>query len=144
MIFSFGSHSNKHEYIEIDVLRYEREPVGEYHDDSWLNAKISVGVGGFRGKMDVSLMSYELKGFLESLQALYKNLKGEAVLETMEDQIELKLKGDGKGHIELIGRILDQAGIGNCLNFSLRFDQTELFNSICRLEDVVNKFPIRS
>lgn len=142
MIFSFGTRSNN-ERIEIDVLRYERQPVGEYYDDNWLITKITVGAGGFRGKVDVSLMTDELKEFLGSLQELYKTLRGEAVLETMEDLLELRLQGDGKGHIKLFGRVLDQAGFGNCLNFSLSFDQTELFGSISQLEDVVSAFPVR-
>jgi hypothetical protein len=34
MTFSFSQ--SQHERIEVEVLRYERQPVGEYHDDNWL------------------------------------------------------------------------------------------------------------
>src|SRR5207253_7730240 len=40
MTFSFGQ--SEHERIEVDVLRYERSPVGEYHDDNWLTSQVSV------------------------------------------------------------------------------------------------------
>ena len=40
MIFSFGQ--SQEERIEVDVLDYERAPVGEYWDDNWLNVEIRV------------------------------------------------------------------------------------------------------
>ncbi len=143
MIFAFGPHSKENEGVEIDVLRYEREPVGDPHDDNWLTVKIEIAAGGFRGKAGACILTWELKRFLESLQSLYKTLHGEAVFQTLEEQIELKLSGDGKGHIHLDGKVLDQAGVGNCLTFEIDFDQTELFGSICELEDIVEHFPVR-
>jgi hypothetical protein len=141
MIFSFGKHSSEH--IEIDVLRYEREPIGDYHDDNWLKIKILVVAGGFQGKVAASIMTKELNEFLKSLRVLYKTLQGDAVFKTLEDQLDLKLCGNGKGHVQLIGKILDQAGVGNCLNFKFILDQTELVGSISDLEQVVNTFPVR-
>lgn len=143
MIFSFGKRSNKNEYLEIDVLCYERKPIGDYHDDNWLTVKLVVIVGGFQGKTGASITTDEIEEFLKSLQVLYKTLKGEAIFKTLEDQLHLGLCGDGKGHIELNGKILDQAGIGNCLNFKLTFDQTDLISSISELKEVVNAFPVR-
>jgi hypothetical protein len=34
MTFSFRQ--SEQERIAVDVLHYERAPVGEYHDDNWL------------------------------------------------------------------------------------------------------------
>ena len=48
MTFSFGQ--SQHERIDLDVLRYEREPVGEYHDDNWLTVKIQVCAGNPRAR----------------------------------------------------------------------------------------------
>ena len=47
MTFSFGQ--SERERIEVDVLRYERAPVGEFHDDNWLTVAIRVQAGGFSG-----------------------------------------------------------------------------------------------
>jgi hypothetical protein len=142
MIFSFGQSEN--ERVEIDVLRYERPLVGEYWDDNWLRVEIRVQAGGVRGKVTVAILTGELEKLLSELRPLYKTLSGSVNFKTMEAQLTLVLVGDGKGHIELRGEILDQPGIGNRLNFVLQFDQTQLATSIRELERVMAQFPIRS
>ena len=141
LIFSFG-HSER-ERIEVDVLGYERSPVGEYWDDNWLNVEIRVCAGGFRGKAAATIITSELEKFLSELRPLYEKLDGVAEFMTMEEQLGLRLTGDGKGHIELRGEVADQAGIGNRLHFNLRFDQSQLQKSIRELELVVETFPVR-
>jgi len=142
MIFSFGQ--SEHERIEVAVLGYERAPVGEYHDDNWLKVEIRVGVGGFHGTVDAAILTDELAAFLRQLRPLFESLRGMAEFTTLEGQLHLRLAGDGKGHIELVGDVADQAGIGNRLHFTLDFDQSQLGASIRELETVVAAFPIRS
>lgn len=141
MTFSFGQ--SQYERIEVDVLRYEREPVGEYHDDNWLTVKIQVCAGDFRGKTDAAILTAELLGFMTQLRALYDTLAGSAEFTTLEEQLKLRLSGDGKGHVELVGEVSDQPGIGNQLHFTLHFDQSQLGASIRELERVISEFPVR-
>ncbi len=142
MTFSFGQ--SEHERLEIDVLSYERQPVGEYYDDNWLRVEIRVHAGGFRGKVSATILAAELDGFLQKLKSLYQTLSGNAEFITLEEQLTLNLIGDGKGHIELRGEVTDQPGIGNRLSFTLQFDQSQLAGSIRELERVVAQFPVRS
>ena len=141
MTFSFG-HS-EHERIEIDVIRYELSPTGEYWDDNWLVVEIHVRAGGFRSKTSATFITTELIDFLSKLRPLFETLKGEANFDTMEKQLSLRLIGNGKGQIELLGEVLDQPGIGNRVNFKLCFDQSQLGSSIRELEQVVSQFPVR-
>jgi hypothetical protein len=141
MMFSFGQSEN--ERIEIDVHGYERKPVGEYWDDNWLTVEIRVKAGGFRGKASATIITNELTKFLSELHPLFEMLSGSAGFATMEGQLSLKLVGDGKGHIELLGEVADKAGVGNRLHFSLRFDQSQLGASIRELERVTSAFPVR-
>jgi len=140
MLFSFGG--PKHERIEIDV-RYERPPSGDYHDDNWLTAAIDVSAGGFRGKAEASILTEELVSFLGQLQALFKTLEGSAELITLEQQIYLRLTGNGKGHIEMKGELGEMPETGNRLRFELDFDQTDLAASIRELEKITTQFPVR-
>jgi hypothetical protein len=142
MTFSFGP--SERERIEVDVLRYERSPVGEYHDDNWLASQVSVCVGGFRGKVDLAIVTDEVAAFLTQLRPLYESLSGMAEFTTLEAQLHLRLTGDGKGHIELVGEVADQPGIGNRLHFTLRLDPSQLGTSIHELEKVTAKFPVRA
>ncbi|HEY9175878.1 MAG TPA: hypothetical protein VI136_26660 [Verrucomicrobiae bacterium] len=141
MIFSFGQ--TQHERIEVDVLKYERDPVGDYHDDNWLWVKIRVQAGGFCGKTDAAILTTELLGFLERLRVLHDTLEGSAEFSTLEEQLTLNLAADSKGHVELRGEVLDQPGIDNKLHFTLSFDQSQLRASIRELEKVLSAFPVR-
>jgi len=141
MMFSFG-HSEQ-ERIEVEVHGYERAAVGEYYDDNWLTVEIRVRAGGFRGKASATIITAELTKFLSELRPLYQALSSTAEFTTMEEQLSLRLVGDGKGHIELHGEVADQPGIGNRLHFTLRFDQSQLGASIHDLEQVTLQFPER-
>ena len=141
MIFSFGQ--SERERIEVDVLRYERAPIGEYYDDNWLTAEIRVQAGGFDGNAAAVIVTDELVRFVAELRPLFETLSGSAEFTTIEDQLALKLVGDGKGHIKLRGVVLDHKGYGNCLHFTLEFDQSQLRASISELEQVVKNFPVR-
>lgn len=142
MKFSFGR--SEHECIEVDVVRYERPAAGEYYDDNWLTIQIGVQAGGFRGRVDAAVLTGELGAFLMALRPLYETLRGDAEFSTMEEQLHLRLIGDGKGHITLTGELLDQPGIGNRLHFTLQLDQSELAASIHELERVTAQFPVRA
>ena len=141
MTFSFGQ--AQHERIEVDVLRYERAPTGEYHDDNWLTVEIQICVGGFRGEAGAAILTGELVAFMSQLRPLFETLRGSAEFATLEEQLILRLTGDGKGHIQLRGEMADQPGIGNRLHFTLQFDQSQLGESIRALETVISKFPVR-
>jgi hypothetical protein len=141
MTFSFGQ--LEHERIEVEVLRYERAPVGEFFDDNWLTVQVRVSVGRFRSTVDAAFLTGEFVAFLTQLRPLYESLSGTAEFATLEEQLQLRLTGDGKGHIELVGEVADQPGIGNRLHFTLQFDQSQLGVSIHELERVIAEFPIR-
>lgn len=141
MIFSFGQ--SQHERIEIEVLRYERFPVGEDYDDNWLTVQIRVWVGGFRGTVDGAFLTEELVGFLDQLRPLHQSLLGTAEFDPLEGPLHLCLTGDGKGHIELVGEVADPPDRGNWLHFTLHFDQSQLGASIRELGGVISAFPVR-
>ena len=142
MVFSFGM--SEHERIEVDVLQYERSPNGDYDDDNWLKSQVRIAAGGFRGKVDAAIVTGELTAFLAQLRPLYDSLRGGAEFSALEGQLHLRLTGDGKGHVELAGEVADQPGIGNRLHFVMRFDQSQLGNSIRELEKVSSSFPVRA
>ena len=141
MIFSFGGLEK--ERLAIDAEGYERTPVGETYDDNWLRVEVRVAIGGFTGKAKCAIQTSELASFADELKGLFETLKGTAKFETLEDQLGLTLTGDGRGHIDLKGHLVDQAGIGNQLNFKLTLDQSDLGNSLRELESVVSTYPFR-
>jgi hypothetical protein len=141
MIFSFGL--SERERIEVDVLRYERSPVGDVHDDNWLSVSIRVRAGGFQGNADAAILTWELVKLASDLRPLVDKLSGAAEFLTLEEQLSFNLEGKGKGHFDFHGEVLDQAGMGNRLRFTLKFDRSSLDSSLRELEAVIVKFPQR-
>jgi hypothetical protein len=105
----------------------------------WISSRAQVHAGKFQGAADLYLEAGDLKRFSEPVETLYRTLKGEAALNTIEDQISLLLTGDGKGHIELKGTLLDRCGTGNRLNFVLQYDQTLLWQTVSALRDALGQ-----
>ena len=141
-LFSLGG--SRHERVEVIVSGYERQPVGDYHDDNWLAVEVSLSVGGFRGRFPASFLTEELLTFRAQIAELYKTLKGEAEFVTIEGQLFLSLIGNGRGGVSLRGEAWDGAGIGNHLQFELELDQTQLAATLRELDDVIERFPIRA
>jgi len=141
---SFSIGESEHQRVEVAVLRYEREPSGDYYDDNWLAVEVSLAVGGFKGRYDASFLTTELKSFRDQAASLYESLSGEAKLDTLETQLRLTLVGNGKGNISLEGEAWDQPGIGNRLVFRLGLDQTYLAHTLKQLDAVVTRFPVRA
>jgi len=142
MTFSLGQ--SEYEHLSLDVLGYERSATGQYEDDNWLRVTITVHAGGFRGKANASIMTDELVRFAAQLPPLYETLTGAAEFNTLEGQLHFRLNGDGKGHIDLDGEIVDRAGLGNRLRFTLELEQSQLAASIRQLDAVITAFPVRS
>ncbi|RZI56278.1 MAG: hypothetical protein EOP14_05880 [Pseudomonas sp.] len=132
------------EQITLVVVNYERPRSGEYYDDNWLSCEVKVRAGAFRGKYTANFLTFELAGLLRDLERLYHELKGSAVFEPLESQLELKFSCDSLGHIQASGTAMDQVGIGHALHFSFSFDQTYLAKVLTELRDVVHAFPIRT
>jgi hypothetical protein len=55
----------------------------------------------------------------------------------------MKIQGDGLGHFEAECQAMDQAGVGNSLEFRLSFDQTDIPAILKGLDRVKEAFPVR-
>lgn len=140
---SFSLGLSEVEHVLVTVRNYERGVSGEYYDDNWVAVEVSVSAGAFSGQFNAAFLTKDFVQFHAALQSLYETLKGEAVFSTLEEQLSLKVVGNGRGHIEVEGVALDQAGVGNELRFRFELDQTYLLETIRGLNEVITAFPIR-
>ena len=111
-------------------------PAGDCGYD-WISTRVIIDVGGFHGDTQVMITLTDMKRFRSQLNNLYKTLTGEAEFTTVEDQVRFKLTTDGLGHIGLNGHLMDNAGMGNRLAFSLELDQTFLQKTLSELEQAI-------
>src|SRR5688572_3782594 len=82
------------------------EPLGLAHPDAtgdwdknWIQSRVTVKGGAFRGQFNCYLMTTDFELFKRQLKPLYDSLQGQAEFKTLEDQIGIICTGDGLGHI---------------------------------------------
>jgi len=130
------------QHVIIRALSRSRPEQTDYWDGNWIESEVRVAAGAFRGAYHLSLRSEEFADFSRQVALLARSLSGTARFSTMEEQLELTLNGDGKGHVQVEGTAMDQAGIGNVLHFSFELDQTYLLKILRALEAVCSRFPV--
>lgn len=139
--FAFGG--QERERLEVAIAGYERTPTGDYYDDNWLTADISVHCGAFQGRFAAALLTHELQTFHDQLEVLYQSLSGNAAFSTLEGQLALSVTGDGRGHLRITGEATDQPGSPQRLAFEIAIDQTQLRQSLHGLAAVLEAYPVR-
>lgn len=132
------------DYLRIVVRRRLYPGADDYWDGNWVAAEVSVRAGAFQGAFEASLRTTDFESFRRKLGALYEKLSGEAVFETMERWVDVRVVGDGRGHFEARCGLRDDASFGNRLTFSLAFDQTQVPAVLGRLDEIVRRFPVRA
>lgn len=96
-------------------------------------------IGAFRAEVPMMLLASDMKRFLDTLEAVYTDLRGAAEFTTIEDQLRLKVEVDRVGHVRVVGHVKDDASFGNCLTFALEFDQTMLQRTLSELRHAVSQ-----
>ncbi len=144
MKMKFALGLTEKERLEITVMGYACESYDNEYDANWLNASTSIVAGGFEGRITLMILAPDLSLFASRIAELYEQLDGEAEFKTMEDQLYIKCRGDGLGHIAVTGYMRDTIGTGyNTLNFELALDQTQIKRTIDELDKVLKEYPER-
>lgn len=131
------------EHISIRVLGRMHAGTEDYWDGNWLVTPVRVVAGGFRAESGAALRAEELRRFREALEQLHGSLQGEAVLESMEEWLTVRLNVDRAGHVAVSGKVRDRLGSGNELTFKINdLDQSDLPGVIEALNEVETFFPV--
>ena len=104
---------------------------------------ISVKAGPFSGKFKANLMTTDFEMFKNGIIELYNKLDGVATFYTLESQVDIKIMGDGIGHLTAQCEVIDNVGVGNKLEFEIDFDQTQIPELINQLEKITKEFPVK-
>jgi hypothetical protein len=139
-VIRFGG--EKAEYLTPAVHGREFPGSADYWDGNWLSCTAEVRVSTFRGRRDGSLRNEELARFLTGLEEVYEQLTGEARFETMERWLDVRVVGDGRGHMEARGQLWDDPVHDHTLDFRLFFDQTFLPPIMEQVRAVLAAFPL--
>ena len=129
--------------IKIEVFGKQYPNTDDDWDENWLNCMISVKAGPFSGKFKANLMTTDFEMFKNGITELYNKLDGVATFYTLESQVDIKIMGDGIGHLTAQCEVMDNVGVGNKLEFEIDFDQTQIPELINQLEKITKEFPVK-
>jgi hypothetical protein len=130
------------EFLTLTIHGRSLPDATDYWDGNWLACTAEVSAGAFRGTLNGLLRNEDLSKFLHRLEALYERLTGEALFDTLDGWLVLRLIGDGRGHVEVRGQLVDDPVGGNSLEFRLPLDQTDLSPLMAQIRAVLEQFPV--
>jgi len=139
--FTLGG--SQFERVAIEVRGYSYPAQTDSDDGNWLNCKVSVAVGSFRGSAECSLRAEDFSSLERDLIRLLEEPRGSAEFTTVETQLAFRLEGDGLGHFEVSGELFDQPGIGNCLRWRIEVDQTQIAAALDQVRAITAAVPVR-
>lgn len=128
-------------FIRIELIKQSNPNAELDWDKNWLKGLVKVKAGVFSGEFKAEFMTVDFVSFKNELEKLYYKLNGIATFHTLESQVEIKIIGDGIGHLNAECEVLDYAGTGNKLIFEINFDQTHIPKILNQLEKITDRFP---
>jgi|GEM_PF-419792 hypothetical protein len=130
------------DFLRVEVLKQNFPDAELDWDRNSVSCWISAKTGMFSGKFKADLMTPSFEIFKKELEVLYENLDRSATFEGHEDQLLIRVNGDGIGHLNVFCWLKDYVGIGNELKGELNFDQTELQKLIEQLNKITTKYKV--
>jgi hypothetical protein len=131
------------DFLSFRVLGRSHPEATDYWDGNWLRIGGIVSLGAFQGNVSGDIRVEELQAFSNSLNHLYETLTGEAIFETLEDWLKIRIWVDKLGQITLSGFVKNGVFDQNRLSFVTYADQTFLSVPIKQIEQAIKQFPLR-
>lgn len=128
-IVKIGSNS---EFLKLEIP-------SEFSSEGWAQISAEINTNNFHGNISPWIEEADVYNFFNSLEELYKSLKGTASFEPREEQFTFKLEAKSGGHIEVAGAAWSEACYGSKLEFCFLLDQTFLSEPLKRLELLVSQ-----
>jgi len=131
-------------HVKIEVVGYENPAAENLSDANWLTCRVEVSVRGFEGHVDAAFTTQDFAAFGRSLRSAVADLKGEAVFETDEDALRLKVEFSSIGTVSITGVLREPDRPRTSLTFSFESDQTYMRRTVGTLDEVDHQFPVRT
>jgi hypothetical protein len=75
------------------------------------------------------------------LKKLYSFESSQGEFRTLESQLHIEIRGDRRGNFEATCKAEDSS-CGNCLKFTLEFDQTYIPRMLTELDAIIEAYPV--
>ncbi len=117
----------------------------DYYDGNWIETKIEISAGRFRGTLTTTLRAEEFLQFRDELLSLNSHTMTRACLSSLEDWLKIEVERTGPGNFTAHCEAADEsveAGGGNRLRFTIAFNSTDLPAMLNSLNLIVAEFPV--
>jgi len=116
----------------------------DYWDGNWLNVRARAEAPGASVEAQGAIVhTSELAGSVEQLESLHTNLVGEAALRCMEPNLQIVVRGDALGHVE-IQIMITPNHITQTHRIKFDLDQTYLGPFINACKSVLSRWPVHT
>jgi hypothetical protein len=116
----------------------------DFWDGNWLQARVEIQVGAWRGHYTADLRVEEFSRFRLQLERLGRGQPGHAEFSSMEYWLTLTVRIEETGGLSVSGTACDRPGTGNSLTFTFLHGAVTDVQEIARqLKRLVSKFPQR-
>ncbi len=130
------------DYLALRPVGRSNPGATDYWDGNWLKVDVDVRTGAFGGMYVADLRVEEFENFRAQIDTLYRSLKGEAVLSSMEGWVSVRLAADRLGHLKAECEVRDVPGMGSRLLFTLDLDQSFIPTIVAALNGVMRTYPL--
>ena len=107
------------DHLSLRVLRRLHARPADDVAAGWLVCPTRVHVGGFSGDVSITLRVEELHRFGEALRAVRSGTRRTAVLESIEEWIDLTVTREADGSLTATGHLADAPDTGSRLRFRI-------------------------
>jgi hypothetical protein len=121
----------------IEILDQEKDAKG------WLEATCNFSYQHFNAHFKFSSIVNDFYPFLEQLQILKENLKGQAEYSNIEGNVTLVFVGDGLGHVSVRGELRHSTNPFLTTTFEIETDQTFLPGLIKECKEIMEQFEMQ-
>jgi hypothetical protein len=131
--------------IEIDFLEVFNFPESIcYYGGYDVKANIKINVGSFLVESALYTSTGELYDFFQSLTRCNEELRGTAIFQNYENNLQMAIQYDELGHVRITGSFLELEGSNNELKFEIYSDQTFIAKTLVQLAIIANKYGDRT
>lgn len=132
--------------VSLTALRRQYPDSRDYWDGNWIRVDVAAKSTGFQAHLEEWLHLGEVAAFRRDLLGMSADLKGSALLETMEDFLRLEVKIDALGRLHWSVALTYRTGRDpkSCLQFGFENDQSYLPEIAAGLDAILKDFPLVS
>lgn len=132
----------KLEGLKIIVHGREQPDIYDYYDGNWISVTASYSRSLTYVEASTSIHLPEIKSWVDQLEILYRTLQGEALLDCMEPELNISIKSEKLGSLQMDLSITPDHMFERH-HFISTIDQSYLPDLIQSCKNVLNCYPIR-